>query len=341
MLFRDTPVETLTPNRAGDPHPAGRRDLAAASSAKVPGPQLRLGTVNMDFDYADYFGVHAEHRLRDAALRLHDRRRHAVPARRHGRGRAGPSCSRSSTCGARCRRATSQLRGGHVGTARKRPNCCAGAAGAGATAAASVRGSVASLEQSRTAVSTLVIKPLPNGVRVVLDPADQAVCLNILHDRFERNELDFVERSSQTRRSRRRRWCQRRLLRTVDGTTGRIDGICCRHRTVPPRVAVFTRGCSRERVRRSHHGDRGCCRQPRWRRTLRGAPGSTNGGSGFVLDDAASAVPERPRRVDGPAACASPPWCAGGRSPFSNSMQRGASRTSLRVRMPSCRKTGR
>ena len=50
-------------------------------------------------------------------------------------------------------------------------------------------------DQVGGAVTTLVIKRLPSGVRVVVDLADQAVCVNILHDRFERNELDFVERS--------------------------------------------------------------------------------------------------------------------------------------------------
>ena len=52
--------------------------------AKVPGPVMRLGTVNMDFNYTDYFGARPD-RLRAPAARLHDRRRDAVPARRHGR----------------------------------------------------------------------------------------------------------------------------------------------------------------------------------------------------------------------------------------------------------------
>jgi glucose-6-phosphate 1-dehydrogenase len=30
--------------------------IALSFSAKIPGPQLRLGNVNMSFDYADYFG---------------------------------------------------------------------------------------------------------------------------------------------------------------------------------------------------------------------------------------------------------------------------------------------
>ena len=47
------------------PHPARRRHLAAASARRCPGPQLRLGNVDMEFNYADYFGDRAEHRLRD------------------------------------------------------------------------------------------------------------------------------------------------------------------------------------------------------------------------------------------------------------------------------------
>ncbi len=50
-------------------------------------------------------------------------------------------------------------------------------------------------ERRGAAVSALAIKRLPSGVQVVLDLADHAVSLNIFHDRFERNELEFVERS--------------------------------------------------------------------------------------------------------------------------------------------------
>ncbi len=86
MLFRETPVDMHEPERAGDPHPA-RRGHLAAFDAKVPGPLERLGTVTMDFSYADYFEAGAEHRLRDAALRRDDRRPDALPPHGHGRGR--------------------------------------------------------------------------------------------------------------------------------------------------------------------------------------------------------------------------------------------------------------
>ena len=85
QLFRDTPVETLTPNQLVI-HIQPDEGVSLSFSAKVPGPQLRLGDVNMNFAYNDYFGSDAEHGLRAAALRLHDGRRHAVSTRRHGRG---------------------------------------------------------------------------------------------------------------------------------------------------------------------------------------------------------------------------------------------------------------
>jgi glucose-6-phosphate 1-dehydrogenase len=55
MLFRDTPVEHLQPNRLViviQPDEA----ISLSFSAKIPGPQLHLGTVDMRFEYKDYFG---------------------------------------------------------------------------------------------------------------------------------------------------------------------------------------------------------------------------------------------------------------------------------------------
>ena len=55
QLFRDTPVETLTPNQLVI-HIQPDEGVSLSFSAKVPGPQLRLGDVNMNFAYNDYFG---------------------------------------------------------------------------------------------------------------------------------------------------------------------------------------------------------------------------------------------------------------------------------------------
>ena len=56
VLFRDTPVEALEPNQLLlriQPE----EGIALRFEAKVPGPRVRLGTVKMDFNYADYFGT--------------------------------------------------------------------------------------------------------------------------------------------------------------------------------------------------------------------------------------------------------------------------------------------
>ncbi|MBI4477357.1 MAG: glucose-6-phosphate dehydrogenase [Acidobacteria bacterium] len=56
VLFRDTPVECLPSNQLVlrmQPD----EGIALRFEAKVPGPRMRLGTVQMDFDYADYFGT--------------------------------------------------------------------------------------------------------------------------------------------------------------------------------------------------------------------------------------------------------------------------------------------
>jgi len=53
-LFRDTPVEKLTPNIMFL-HIQPTEGVTLQFSAKVPGPRVRLGGVNMSFNYADYF----------------------------------------------------------------------------------------------------------------------------------------------------------------------------------------------------------------------------------------------------------------------------------------------
>ncbi len=56
VLFRDTPVEKLTPNLLVL-HIQPDEGISLRFGAKVPGPQVRVGAVNMDFHYADYFGA--------------------------------------------------------------------------------------------------------------------------------------------------------------------------------------------------------------------------------------------------------------------------------------------
>jgi glucose-6-phosphate 1-dehydrogenase len=56
MLFRDTPVENLMPNQLVL-HIQPEEGISLRFAAKTPGPAMQLGEVNMDFAYADYFGV--------------------------------------------------------------------------------------------------------------------------------------------------------------------------------------------------------------------------------------------------------------------------------------------
>jgi glucose-6-phosphate 1-dehydrogenase len=56
VLFRSTPVEKLHANDLVL-HIAPDEGISLHFSAKVPGPQMRLGDVEMRFDYSDYFGT--------------------------------------------------------------------------------------------------------------------------------------------------------------------------------------------------------------------------------------------------------------------------------------------
>ncbi len=55
VLFRDTPVETLMPNQL-ILHIQPEEGISLRFAAKVPGPNMRLGAVDMNFEYQDYFG---------------------------------------------------------------------------------------------------------------------------------------------------------------------------------------------------------------------------------------------------------------------------------------------
>jgi len=55
VLFRDTEVEKLTPNQLVL-HIQPEEGIALRFAAKTPGPAMRLGIVDMNFEYSDYFG---------------------------------------------------------------------------------------------------------------------------------------------------------------------------------------------------------------------------------------------------------------------------------------------
>jgi glucose-6-phosphate 1-dehydrogenase len=56
VLFRKTSVSTLAPNELVI-NIAPTEGICLSFEAKVPGPVVRLGSVNMDFQYSDYFGT--------------------------------------------------------------------------------------------------------------------------------------------------------------------------------------------------------------------------------------------------------------------------------------------
>jgi glucose-6-phosphate 1-dehydrogenase len=56
VLFRKTPVNSITPNELVV-NIAPTEGICLNFEAKVPGPVVKLGAVNMDFQYSDYFGT--------------------------------------------------------------------------------------------------------------------------------------------------------------------------------------------------------------------------------------------------------------------------------------------
>ncbi len=58
VLFRETPVDQLSPNLLVL-HIQPDEGISLRFGAKVPGPVVRVGSVNMDFNYEDYFGKEA------------------------------------------------------------------------------------------------------------------------------------------------------------------------------------------------------------------------------------------------------------------------------------------
>jgi glucose-6-phosphate 1-dehydrogenase len=59
ILFRDTPVEQLHPNLLLL-HIQPDEGISLRFEGKIPGPQMKLGQVKMEFQYADYFGSKPE-----------------------------------------------------------------------------------------------------------------------------------------------------------------------------------------------------------------------------------------------------------------------------------------
>ena len=98
-MFRDTPVNKLTPNIMML-HIQPSEGITLNLSAKVPGPKLQLGGVAMDFPVCGLFQHAEQHGIRDAAVRRDDGRCDAVPAGGHGRGRVGGGAADPGSVGA-------------------------------------------------------------------------------------------------------------------------------------------------------------------------------------------------------------------------------------------------
>ncbi|HZU31615.1 MAG TPA: glucose-6-phosphate dehydrogenase [Candidatus Angelobacter sp.] len=58
VLFRDTPVNSLDANQLII-HISPDEGISMRFGAKIPGAQMKVGNVEMDFNYSDYFGVDA------------------------------------------------------------------------------------------------------------------------------------------------------------------------------------------------------------------------------------------------------------------------------------------
>ena len=131
VLFRDTPVENLMPNQLVL-HIQPEEGISLRFGAKVPGPPMRLGSVDMNFDYADYFGIQPstgyERLLHDCMIG------DATLFQRADMVEAGWCVvSPVSTCGKRCRRAISPTTPPAPGARRKPTNFWSATAAAGGT----------------------------------------------------------------------------------------------------------------------------------------------------------------------------------------------------------------
>ncbi len=124
VLFRNTSVNNIAPNElviSIQPD----EGISLSFEAKVPGPVVRLGAVNMNFQYSDYFGTTPstgyETLLYDCMMGDSTlfQRADMVEA-------GGPPFSLFWTYGTRCPRATSRIIRPAAGGPSRVTNCCGG-----------------------------------------------------------------------------------------------------------------------------------------------------------------------------------------------------------------------
>ena len=113
---RTPDVECAAAELAGAAHPAGRGHLAAVRG-EAAGAGGGSGGGADGFPLPGLVPARAERRLRDADLRLHDRRPDAVPARRHGGGDLAGGAAGAGRLGGQAGRGLPELRRGQRGAA--------------------------------------------------------------------------------------------------------------------------------------------------------------------------------------------------------------------------------
>jgi len=118
LLFRQTSVEKLTPNRLVlmlQPD----EGISLSFGAKIPGPLVRMGNVKMDFHYKDYFGPRPAPATNVCCTIACSATRPCFSDLTWWRP-PGAWSRPFRTFGKRCLRANSKLRGRHLGTRRGR-----------------------------------------------------------------------------------------------------------------------------------------------------------------------------------------------------------------------------
>ena len=132
VLFRDTSVEHFMPNQLVL-HIQPEEGISLQFAAKVPGPVMRLGTVDMNFEYQQYFGKQPstgyERLLHDCMIgdQTLFQRADMVEAG-WSRGESGTGCLEGA-----CRRAIFRIMRRAPGVRKKLTNYWSATAGAGGT----------------------------------------------------------------------------------------------------------------------------------------------------------------------------------------------------------------
>ena len=121
-VFQGTDVGRTRPELARPANSAGRGHILAVPG-QAPGPERCPGAGQDELRLQGLVSAAAECRLRNADLRLHDRRRDAVPARRHGRGGLAHRPAGAGGLGARRSRQISRITGPAERGLRPRTSC--------------------------------------------------------------------------------------------------------------------------------------------------------------------------------------------------------------------------